>query len=361
MKKKIIKSTLFAFLAILMVAPQALALEIFVDDYGTVRFYQGSVLGRDDDSEEDRDDDHEEDKDDDKEDDHDDDNDDDDDDDDHERERERERIEIRQSAPLKTLYSSSKKEIKFKSEDDGRYKIEVQDGDNKYKIERRSTDPSKFTKKEAIEAQSIDFSFPTDAKSSRSTEDRVDYFKDKYSQRTEVQSLDEEDREKAIEKRQEDYKKYLEKLQEERKDKAQERVEIRSRFGEGQEGEFEIKSGKSKAKLKGADFSYDTETGEVIVTTPSGQEHFLQHLPDQAIDRMTENGFFVDDNQEIEIETTEDGQVKYKSNAKKSKRFLGLFNRQVETEVVLDDLTGEIVETEAPATGLSSLLNFLSF
>ena len=356
MKKKILKSALFAFIAILMVAPQAMALEIYVDDYGTVRFYQGAVLGDDDDRDSagvwrkasdvsrsdynnDRDNEN----------------------------RERQRTEIRESSPVKTLNSSARQRIEFNSED-GKEKLKVElrekDGEIRYKSDARSSDESNFKRKEEIEARTVDFSFPTDAKKARSTEDRVDYFKEKYSRRTDVQSLGEEDRDTAIEKRQEDYKEYLKKLQEERKERSEERVEIRDRVGENDEGpenRFEIQSRSTKAKLKGADFSYDTETGEVVLTTPSGEEHFLQHLPDQAIDRMTENGFFVDGDQEVEIETTEDGQVKYKSAAKKNKRFLGLFNRQIDTEVVLDDLTGEVVETETPTSVFANFLNSLSF
>lgn len=325
MKKKIIQSTLFAFLAILMVAPQVMALEIYVDDFGTVRFYQGAVLGDDDDR------------------------------------RERERTEIRLSSPVKTLNSFSRQRIEFKAEDgQDRLKVELRqkDGETRYKSDVRSTDEAGFKRKEEIKARTIDFSFPTNAKEARSTKDRVDYFKEKYSQRTDIQSLDKEAKAIAIDKRQEDYKKYLEKLQAERKERTEERIEIRDRSVENGESRFEIKSRNVKAKLKGANFSYDTETGEVILTTPSGQEHFLQHLPDQAIARMTENGFFVNEGQEIEIETTEDGQVLYKAASKKNKRFLGLFNRQVNTEVILDDLTGEIVEIEVPTN--SAFINFLN-
>ncbi|NCN87324.1 MAG: hypothetical protein GW941_00345 [Candidatus Pacebacteria bacterium] len=351
MNKKIFQAALFAFITILMIAPQAMALEIYVDDYGNVKFYQGEVLGDDDEKgeheEEDKEDEHREEE--------------------NERENERQReverkrVEVKKSAPIKTLYSSAKKQIELKTEDDGRYKVEIQDGDNKLKIERRSTQPAQFINKDEIEAETVNLSYPTASKSKLTTEERDDYFKNSFSSRPEIQSLSEEDRLSILEEKNQEFREYSERIRSEKQERKEERIEIRDLSDLEQENRFEIQSRNTKAKLNGATFSYDQSTGEVFLITPSGQEHILQHLPDQAIERMTENGFFVDNDSEIEIESTDDGSVKYKTKGIMNKRFLGLFNRQVETEVVLDDLTGETSESEVETNGFTSFLNLLSF
>lgn len=346
MKKKIIQSALLAFTAILMVAPQAMALEIFVDNYGNVKFYQSQVLGNSNDkqmttggvkqagSNKDEDTDSY---------------------------NSRERVEIRESAPIKTLNASSRQRIEFSS-DDQVMKVEVKDSVKKTGTNNTTVKPETFTNKDEIKTNEINFSFPTSSRSQKTTQELDDYFKDQFTKRTNIQKLDEEARKKALEKSQEEYKKNIEKLQEERKTKTEERVEIRSNYDQGQGERFEIQSRDIKAKLEGANFAYDQDSEDVILTTPSGQEHILQHLPDEAIERMTENGFFINKDQEIEITTTDDGQVKYIAPSQRNKRFLGLFNRQVNTEVALDDLTGEVVETEIPTTSpLDRLLNYLSF
>ncbi|NCN03716.1 MAG: hypothetical protein GW942_01415 [Candidatus Pacebacteria bacterium] len=359
MNKRIFQAALFAFVTILMIAPQAMALEIYVDDYGSVKFYQGEVLGKDDDREEkeqeDSGDEHEvENKDAEKE-----------TEDQNEqedlRDRERERTEIRKSTPIKTLYSSAKKQIELKTEDDGRYKVEIQDGDNKLKIERRSIQPSQFENKDEIEAETINLSYPASSKSNLSAEERDEYFKNSFSSRLEIKNLNEGDKLSKIEEKKVDFREYSNKIQAEKQERSEERIEIRDLSDSEQENKFEIQSRDTKAKLNGANFSYDQETGEILLVTPSGQEHILQHLPDQAVQRMIENGFFLNNETEVEIETADDGSVKYKAPGKKNKRFLGLFDREVETEVVLDDLTGETTQTEVETSGLSSFLNFFSF
>ena len=64
----------------------------------------------------------------------------------------------------------------------------------------------------------------------------------------------------------------------------------------------------------------------------------------------------------VERETTDDGEVYYTTQATQYKRLFGLFPRQIETEIKLDDETGQVSTEELPAsTYFSQLLNDFSF
>jgi len=68
------------------------------------------------------------------------------------------------------------------------------------------------------------------------------------------------------------------------------------------------------------------------------------------------------ENADIEVSTTDDGSIIYKSKGTKKTKFLGLFSRDVDTEIVLDDETGEVVETDLQAASLlGRILDSLSF
>jgi len=329
-----------------MVVPQAFALNIVVDDYGAIRFYQGDVLGKNDEkgssggqagssasySTQDG-------------------------------SQLRARTEVKQSAPIKTLNYAANQRVELQSDGMDSVRTGVKSSDKKSLISPQAkSGTSSFSKKEDTNSKTVNLSYPASTKSKLSPQDRTDYFKDRYSSRPELQSMNEGDRKTAIEKKHEEYQKYSEKLHEQRQERNEERVEIRNRAEEGQGERFEIQSRNVKAELHGANFAYDQATGEVLLTTPSGEEHILQHLPDQAIERMTESGFFVPEEGDVQIETATDGTVKYKATGKRNKKFLGLFDRQVSTEVILDDLTGEAMETDiAPISPLDRLLNTLSF
>ncbi|MBT4123970.1 MAG: hypothetical protein HN981_03645 [Candidatus Pacebacteria bacterium] len=141
--------------------------------------------------------------------------------------------------------------------------------------------------------------------------------------------------------------KYQEKIKEARQERLKEMVELRER-NEGDEKALEIQSRNVKARLNGAEFVLDSETGDVMLTTPYGEEHILTHLPDQALARMeqagviSEAGFDVE-NQELEAVVTEDG-IQYTTTVSEDKKFLSFFPRSVERKVTLDDATGEVEE-----------------
>lgn len=344
MKKKFLKSTVLGLIMVFMVAPQAFALDIIIDDYGTVRFYDGYVLGKQDSTSTNRPSETTNDG-------------------SYRNNQASPTTAKYNSPPIKTLNSSARQRIELKSDSMGKPTVGITASDKGPLINPLPSDnKAAFKKSENIDSRTVNLSYPATLKSKMTESERAEYFESRYSQRPEVQKLDEEERQEIIEKRKEKYEAYSQNLKEQRQERVEERVEIRNKFSEEGQEIYEIISRNAKARLSGADFSYDQETGEVLLTTPSGQEHILQHLPDQAIERMEEQGLFIDTDQEVEIETTDDGYVRYKAQGKKPKKFLGFFNREIETEVVLDDLTGETTETEVVPDGLfSRMLYNMSF
>jgi hypothetical protein len=159
---------------------------------------------------------------------------------------------------------------------------------------------------------------------------------------------------------------YQAKLLEQRQERAEEMVQLRNRLENG-ENRLELKARHVTAKLsQGASFNLDPETNQVTITTPSGEEHILYHLPDQAILRMQEVGLLsqTDEGEEVEaeIEITEDGDLIYQVEDDQHRRFLGLFPREVPVEIELDDDTGEVSEQAVEDRALfQRLLDRLSF
>ncbi len=165
----------------------------------------------------------------------------------------------------------------------------------------------------------------------------------------------------AQQQREEARTEYHQKLMEARQERAQEMLEIRNRVKE-QKQALEIESRNVRARLKeGAQFEVDPTTNELTITTPSGNTHVLQHLPDQVIEKMLASGL-ASASDELEIKTEDDGTVKFAAKAKRQKKLLGLFNREVEMEVEIDDETGDVSATEAQPNSLFEvLLNRMSF
>lgn len=345
MKNKLTKSLFFAFLLVLLAAPQVFAMEIIVDDRGTVHFYESRVLGDDDQSEKENEtkeikteekNERTEQK--------------------LEKEVKREAKKTEVKTEIRTISPYQKKQFEFKQEDDGRYKIEIQDGKEKIKLQNTATN----REPEQLETDSVNLSLPIKTDDKKLKERQLEQIKTRLEKSSADDSLSEEEKAEKVKERQEELAKYQEKILEARKERQAEQIKLKS--VEGSEGGFELESNAAKAKLKGADFNYDQESGLVSIITPSGQEHTLTHLPDEAIARMSAQGFFVDSNQEVEIETTEDSNVQYTLPSKKNKKLFGIFNRQVDSKVVLDDLTGEVTEKEVtPDNFWTNLLNRFSY
>ncbi|MBT3249868.1 MAG: hypothetical protein HN846_02475 [Candidatus Pacebacteria bacterium] len=304
------KARLVTFLLLLtmmmMAAPQASALEIQIYPNGNIEFYSGSVLGDDD-------------------------------------EQEGRESEDDESEDEKEDEKKSKSEHRIKSVRSNNKNFVVKDKEDKFEIELRDKDDDddhdEFRKIERMEADDIRVKFP--AKLNDNDRDKNDD-DDEYEQR------------------------YAEKIREERKDRAEEMVELKNKLREKSQV-LELESRKIKASLKnGAVFNLDPVTNEVMITTPSGEEHVLNHLPDQAIERMEAAGLFFgvsgEAEEELEVETNDLGELIYTKKDKVRKKLFGLFPRQVESEIVLNDTTGEVTEVELEGDSIfEQFFNSVSF
>ena len=127
---------------------------------------------------------------------------------------------------------------------------------------------------------------------------------------------------------------------------------------------LELESRQVKADIpNGIQFELNADTNEVTLITPSGEQKTLNHLPDQAIERMKAAGIFSDTDvlDEAEVSVNSDTQeIEYRQKVRVTRRLLGFFKREVDSEVVLNDKTGEVRE-EQQATGFAKFLNSISF
>ncbi|NCN06760.1 MAG: hypothetical protein GW946_02845 [Candidatus Pacebacteria bacterium] len=130
-----------------------------------------------------------------------------------------------------------------------------------------------------------------------------------------------------------------------------------------QEHRLMLESRRVEAHLpEGAQFELSSETNQVSLITPSGEQRMLNHLPDQAIERMVASGLFTAGDQidttmvEVNSDTQE---IEYRQKVRVTKRLFGLFRRGVETEVILNDTTGE-VRADSQTTGFAKFLDSLS-
>lgn len=344
------KKTLLTFsiaLLTLMLLPQKLqAWQISVDEQGTINFYRSQILGDSDDREEkhDQDEDKNEDRKEEK-------------DEDKDRERNRQQNEQRENesqskkAPEKRVVSPPppvKRDVIKSVPVWKNQTLELETHDDEVRMKMEDDNEERHDKDEVKDIdQEVELDFP-----SRLNPTQLRKFKTKLE--TEVG----EDEAKL---------EYANQRLEERQLREEEKIEVRS--GDTLEGEkrLEIKSRFTKAVLNGASFELDPETNAVTLTTPSGNEHTLIHLPDQAIERMQavyfgegdDNGQLVEAEVELEVE---DGRTVYKAKSLRKKKLLGLFDRYVESEVTLDDETGEVNEQEPMDKSLlQTWLDNLSF
>lgn len=149
----------------------------------------------------------------------------------------------------------------------------------------------------------------------------------------------------------------------ERQERIGEKIELR-RSTDDPEQPLELESRDVKAKIyHSAQFVIDPETNLVQVIKPNGELATVIHLPDQALERMRELGKISPDESGVDLEmvTDEEGKVVYKLKAMQKRKFLGIFNRDVETEIELDDETGLTEETEVERTGFQGFLDRLTF
>ncbi len=156
----------------------------------------------------------------------------------------------------------------------------------------------------------------------------------------------------------------IKKIKKERQER-QDKIEIKSQLNDDGTREIEIESATVKAKLKSSQFVVDPATNSVTITTPSGQTHTLIHLPDQALQQMTEAGLITSGDpattqSELTVETKEDGTVVYKTTVRKQARLLGLIPYEFEDEIELNDADSQIITKPVDTSFIDSILRRLS-
>jgi hypothetical protein len=348
---------LLLMVAMMIAAPQALALDIQVLPNGRIEFYSGSVLGYEDnlnelrekqserkDEREDKEDDH----------------------------RDEKREEMMRKTPkpesrIRAVNQGERQELRIRTDDD-KVRVELRDGAGVYPAPK----PTGFRKTEEMESEDVHLQFPTSPsrdqlEAAKKKQEFVrETVKDQLEERFEGDEGRREEFKTRIEEEQAQHQEYWEKLREERQGRKEEIVELKNKFKDKKQT-LEFKSRNVKAALqKGAEFALDPTTNEVTVMTPSGEEHTLNHLPDQAIERMTASGFFSGSDgiveEDVEVETNDQGELIYRKKDKIKKKFFGLFPRQIDSEIVLNDATGEVMEYEAaPSSIFEQFLNSVSF
>ncbi len=313
--KNIFIITVLAVIALSISIPQVFALELKISQDGKVYFYEDAVLG-DDDTEENEIEDESNDADENKI---------------EDESNDADENKIEDERELGDL-------IKTTNLDGGKISIETDNEEIKVDIEKRSGS----NKLESSKVNRFSMEIP--------------------SKKTKAQVKISEKNKTDIKQTREEHKAYLEKLKEERQARVEEQLELRNKQREDSTQEMELESRGVTARLTRAEFVYDSESGIVTLTTPSGNVHELNHFPDQALMRMEEVAADDLEEADIEVSTTEDGTIVYKTKGTKMTKFLGLFSRDIDTEIILVDETGEVIESELPAESLlGRLLNRLSF
>lgn len=154
---------------------------------------------------------------------------------------------------------------------------------------------------------------------------------------------------------------FYEKQKEERQERVQEQIQLQNSLGpDGQE--LNLESRGIRAALRNDRVTVDPETNSLILTTRDGEQRVLTTLPDQAAERMLEvKGIANIDGDNLEVRER-DGKLEYVTKAQRVKRLFGLFNRPVETELSVDDQSGEVTEVlQEKPTIIGRFLDRLAF
>lgn len=286
---------------IMIAALPAAALEIGVTENGTVQFFEDSVLGESTDG-----------------------------------------SKVAQGRPIRQVLPSENKQLRIYSTGEGA----------SVGIESKNGLPTDMS------SERLKVQVPAQLKTARAdSADRVD-------QKPQVKELNAELKADRTEIRAE-YKAYIEQVRQQRRERVEENIEILNDEKARNREQLEIRSRNITARMqKGAEFVYDPVTNMLTITTPSGNVHELNHLPDQAIAGMIGAGRIAAAEQiegDLEIIEEEDT-VLYQARVVKNKRLLGIFKRSVPSEVILDDSTGVVTEEEVEGTTLiDQILDTLSF
>lgn len=313
-KTSVIASTLAVFLSLVLIAaPQAAALEVQISPTGDILFYEDGVLG----------------------------------------ESTEKNGSTRTYQPTERYSARSNSQLKIQA-----LKNSIQVG----VVEDSETDD--IDEVDQREVKRLRAEFPArvtplqlkDAKETRmmELEDDESFQAELEMREQKMTEKTEQEREQALERVKEHRTDYLDSLQERRLERT-DAIELRNRLNDSGQQELEIESAGQRAALRGAEFTYDPDENMITVTTPAGQEKTLNHLPDQAIERMkaivtiNTNGA---DEPELDVEVGQNENLYYRTRYDKTKKFLGVFDRKITTDVVLDDETGQVTEIEQPSRGV---------
>lgn len=341
-------------------APQAFALKISIDEYGIAHFYQDVVLGKNDDREQEGREKEEQDGD---------------------KQRGGSSKEEQEKNQAGEMEHKEEKEVEYEYEDrpfrssslnNKAVVVEPQKEEVRVEIRDRANQPTtgNFERVETMNTHRLEMSTPVTSTEAQKKAAEAKREADKKAleikREAEKQGSEKQaEMQKQTTENAENQGEYLQRLQEQRGERAGELLEIRNNYNEDEQTQqLQVRSRDVAATVsEGAQLSYDPQTNEVSLVTPSGEEHTLNHLPDQALVRMQDAGLISGVNvDELEVQTADDGQVYYKATYEKEKKLFGLFPRKVKTHVKLDDNTGDIYEVQSEATTpWQNFLNTLSF
>lgn len=222
-----------------------------------------------------------------------------------------------------------------------------------YEVRKKNLLPDEPVTWQAVESgKENDLSVRFEDKQLEIRKQRIQNVRELEQLKKDTQGMDEDARTKLLLQKEGEMNGELLKTEEEvlDQDDAFERVhrqqlEIADRFRErGRELEIGSLEG-PKARLRGAEFLLDTETGKVTIITPSGNEHVLNHMPDEVVTRLQENGRigFVSEEVEIDIEVQDADSVSHRvRGVTQMKKVFGVIPRQVRGDAVVDDETGTV-------------------
>lgn len=138
-------------------------------------------------------------------------------------------------------------------------------------------------------------------------------------------------------------------------------MRIRDGVESPQEADFELRSRDILARIRNSAVTFNPESNSISIVTPSGVTKELNHLPDQAIERFKEFALIADKST-LELVPTETGEIYYRTLSERPVRVFGLFPRRLQTELLLNDETGEVIERRVGReTMLIRFLNAFSF
>ncbi|MFZ2152510.1 MAG: hypothetical protein WAV41_00435 [Microgenomates group bacterium] len=149
------------------------------------------------------------------------------------------------------------------------------------------------------------------------------------------------------------------KVVEDRANRTNEKVEFQSEVHDDGTVEMQLESRNIKAKIKSDEIELDVKNNNIGMTNNAGVQTTLVHLPDQVITKFLELGISSTPDS-LEIGQSAEGFV-YKSKSIKNQNLFGIFPRQVEYDVSLNDSTGDITQQKSAANFVQQFLNLFTF